>query len=71
MDLILPNQNAWNVELLQQFYQDHIVEEILSIPLSSASFEDKIVWTETSDGCYTVKSGYQFIKQKASIKFQS
>ncbi|GAU30201.1 hypothetical protein TSUD_311520 [Trifolium subterraneum] len=36
-----------------------VAEEILETPLVSSVREDKVVWEEERDGCYSVKSGYK------------
>ncbi|GAU48605.1 hypothetical protein TSUD_327170 [Trifolium subterraneum] len=45
-DLLHENYKAWN-----------IAEKILETPLVSSVREDKVVWEEERNGCYSVKSG--------------
>ncbi|GAU32980.1 hypothetical protein TSUD_358470 [Trifolium subterraneum] len=35
-----------------------VVEEIIATPLISSVKEDKVIWEEERNGCYSVKSGY-------------
>ncbi|GAU39328.1 hypothetical protein TSUD_60790 [Trifolium subterraneum] len=39
--------------------QQDVAEKILETPLVSSVREDKVVWEEERNGCYSVKSGYQ------------
>ncbi|GAU34529.1 hypothetical protein TSUD_394030 [Trifolium subterraneum] len=39
--------------------QQDVAEKILETPLVSSVREDKVVWEEERNGCYSVKSGYK------------
>ncbi|GAU32459.1 hypothetical protein TSUD_144680 [Trifolium subterraneum] len=39
--------------------QQDVAEKILETPLVSSVCEDKVVWEEERNGCYSVKSGYK------------
>ncbi|XP_039169608.1 uncharacterized protein LOC120293888 [Eucalyptus grandis] len=64
-------QNAWNIQLLNHTFDEHIVKEILAIKLWPASTEHKLVWTETVDGQYTVNSAYHFIQKSEATQIVS
>ena len=48
------DHKCWNLHLLQQLFLLFEVEEIRSIPLSSSIPLDKLIWTGTSNGMFTV-----------------
>ncbi|XP_074300856.1 uncharacterized protein LOC141632188 [Silene latifolia] len=56
-DLRLLDGN-WDVELLQSLFTMESVATILAIPLCLSQVHDKVFWKHTSDGIYSVKSGY-------------
>lgn len=64
-------QNAWNNQLLNRTFDEPIVKAILAIKLWPASTEDRIVWTATVDGQYTVKSAYHVIQKSAATQVDS
>ena len=45
------------------------VELIKSIPLSRCEAEDTLFWPFTSNGLYTSKSGYKFLKVEVQIEW--
>ena len=53
-ELIDSENKCWNLHLLQQLFLLFEVEEIRSIPLSSSIPLDKLIWTGTSNGMFTV-----------------
>lgn len=53
----------WNVKKLKYHVPGSIISKIKSIPISQFNVPDIIVWHFTSNGNYTVKSGY-YIAQK-------
>lgn len=56
-DLLYPETNDWNVEMVHQMFP-FIAETILSIKPSKLGAPDKIFWIHTSDGDYKTKTGY-------------
>ena len=54
--LIDSDNRCWNLHLLQQLFLAFEVEEIRSIPLSNSPPPDKLIWTGTSNGLFTVRS---------------
>ena len=49
-------QGDWNIELLNEYFPSCDVTRIRSFP-PEVSLADRLVWTYTNDGQYTVKSG--------------
>ncbi|GAU29636.1 hypothetical protein TSUD_164860 [Trifolium subterraneum] len=45
---------------LQEYIRD-VAERILETPLVNSIREDKVVWEEERNGCYSVKSGYKLV----------
>ena len=58
-ELIDLDNRCWNLHLLQQLFLPFEVEEIRSIPLSNSLPPDKLIWTGTSNGLFTVQSAYK------------
>lgn len=55
---IIEAPGKWNVDLIQQIFLVPDAELILTIPLSPFNHNDSWLWHYNSNGCYTVKSGY-------------
>ena len=56
---IIDHENFWwKTEALAALFLPYEVDIIQSIPLSSRFPEDKIVWAETSNGKFSVRSAY-------------
>ena len=60
-DLIDPESNSWDENLLHGLFIPEEVNLIKSIPLCITLVEDKLVWPFTASGEYSVKSGYNFL----------
>ncbi|XP_057779546.1 uncharacterized protein LOC130998129 [Salvia miltiorrhiza] len=58
-DMLLPDSNRWNFDLLQEMVPAADVQEIMSTPVFSRSGADELIWHFSSNGRYTVKSAYQ------------
>ena len=66
-DLINPDLQMWETDLIKGLFTPQEAELILSIPLSQRRTEYKIIWPFVPSGNYTVKSGYNFlIKENSS-----
>jgi len=65
-ELINKQTLSWKEDIVQNTFEDRIANEILAIPIPSTSEKDKLIWTETISGNYTVKSGYNQLR-KANI----
>ncbi|GAU48559.1 hypothetical protein TSUD_182070 [Trifolium subterraneum] len=57
-DLLLENYKAWDIAKIQNLFIGLVVKEIIATPLISSVKEDKMVWEEERNGCYSVKFGY-------------
>lgn len=58
-DLFLPHTRTWNVDLAHTLFPLQVVRDIVTTPVLQASIDDRRIWRFTSDGLYTVKSGYR------------
>lgn len=63
-DLILPDTHSWNVEKVTRLFSPRDRNAILNIPLSLLSTEDKIIWHWSSNGIYSIKTGYRVLTEK-------
>ncbi|KAF5468857.1 hypothetical protein F2P56_012970 [Juglans regia] len=61
-DLIDPQMQQWKEPLLQELFTQQEITDIKSIPINMRGREDKLVWQFTTNGLYTVKSGYHLSK---------
>ncbi|KAM1551665.1 hypothetical protein ACFX10_043768 [Malus domestica] len=57
-DLIDPATNSWRTDMISNGFNRDDVLLILSIPLSQAGIDDRLVWHYTTNGVYSIKSGY-------------
>ena len=57
-DLIDPNANQWDEELLNQTFWQVDVQRILAIPLPNFGVQDFVVWNLTKTGSFFVYSAY-------------
>lgn len=60
-ELINQDTKEWKVHKLTELFDENVVQEILSAPLSHNPTIDKLGWTRNSAGSYWVKSGYNKI----------
>ena len=65
--LINSHTRNWDMDLLQDLFQPEEVKLIKSIPLGNVSTLDKIVWSHSQSGVYSVKSGYYFLSKDQSM----
>lgn len=65
-DLFLPNGSSWDIELLEEIFSKRDVREISSILIHRYGSKDKLIWSRTSNGTYTVKTGYAVCLQSAT-----
>lgn len=64
-DLVDPQTNDWNFSVIHELYDYHTVQQILAIHVSPSHIEDQLIWTKSIHGDYTVRSGYQSLRQTA------
>jgi hypothetical protein len=59
---MIPETRWWNRQLINNLFMPFEAEHILKIPITNLTRNDEFTWPKTIDGTYTVKSGYQAIK---------
>jgi hypothetical protein len=57
-DIINPSTNSWDNQIISQTFIPIEAKQIIQTPIPTTMEEDIISWQGTSDGIYTVKSGY-------------
>jgi hypothetical protein len=57
-DIINRDANWWDIPLIEQIFTEDTVEKICSIPINHRSQEDKLIWTGTNNGRFSVLSAY-------------
>jgi ribonuclease HI len=60
-DLMLPNVNLWDKEKIESLFPSHIANRIVETPLLNMVEVDKLIWADSVDGVYNVKSGYKLL----------
>ena len=66
--LIDPSTRQWHTNMVDGLFVEEDVELIkikIKIPLSKKVTEDVLYWPFTSNGKYSSKSGYRFLKEEA------
>ena len=58
-ELIHTERNSWKEEVIRQLFLPVDTDTILGIPLSIRLPGDRIIWVETNNGCFTVRSAYK------------
>ncbi|XP_057418218.1 uncharacterized protein LOC130712400 [Lotus japonicus] len=64
--LMVANLQVWNKDLIALVFCPPTAKEILSIPLPLSPSPDVLFWPLTTDGTYTTKTGYDFVRQYRS-----
>lgn len=54
--------HTWKIQELNSLFEAEDVNSILSIPISTAGSNDRLIWHHTKTGNYKVKSGYYIAK---------
>lgn len=62
--LLNQNSEGWNEDLLKSLFYEEKVQAILAIPVRLMGAKDRLVWPYSSNGQYTVSSGYKVAKMK-------
>lgn len=62
-DLFIPGTKTWDEQKLRNLIEEREVASVLSIRPSSTGVKDKIFWSYTTSGTYSVKSGYYTQRQ--------
>ncbi|XP_028945660.1 uncharacterized protein [Malus domestica] len=59
--LICPSTKSWDIEFLRPFISEVELKAIYDIPLGNCSRRDRLIWTSSRLGNYSVRSGYHWI----------
>lgn len=70
-DLMLPNGGGWDRDKVEFLCWPPTATAILSVPLPMYHQEDSFFWPATVDGCYSSKTGYQFIRNQHHARVAS
>ena len=69
-ELIDQEESTWKELLLQRLFDVQVVRVILTVHIRPQMNEDKLIWTGTKEGDYTVKSGYNTLRKKVNTETQ-
>lgn len=58
-EFITNGTNVWNTDKVLQFFSHEDANLILSSRIPNGSVNDRVAWSRTTNGHYTVKTGYQ------------
>uniref|UniRef100_A0A803PEK6 Reverse transcriptase domain-containing protein n=1 Tax=Cannabis sativa TaxID=3483 RepID=A0A803PEK6_CANSA len=61
--LMTPGLRCWDVELIDDLFNERDKNLILQIPLQVAECIDHVIWSFDSSGLYSVKSAYNILQQ--------
>jgi hypothetical protein len=56
--LMTHSKTSWDINKLQELFDQESIEAILKITLWKKNEPDKWVWSNVTDGCFSVKSAY-------------
>ena len=56
---------SWKTSIVDALFLSHEAETIKSIPLSSRLLADRLVWSEMSNGLFSVSSAYDLVVKAA------
>ena len=57
-ELIMPESDSWNSEVIDALFYPHEAEVIKGLPLSARCPSVKIIWAASSNGLFSVRSAY-------------
>ncbi|KAK6144889.1 hypothetical protein DH2020_021709 [Rehmannia glutinosa] len=60
-DLFIPGLYEWDLNIIEEYFCERDVNQILRIPLYYSDEKDSIIWHHSKTGAYTVKSGYKLL----------
>ena len=67
-DLMEIQPRRWKIEVLNQLFSEYVTKKIMYIPISYQDSPDKLIWTASTSGIYSVKSAYQLLKDHYAEK---
>ncbi|CAN1339561.1 Putative ribonuclease H protein At1g65750 [Linum perenne] len=62
-DLFIPGERAWDVEMIQELFNERDTTAIIEILIHAMSGVDGWLWHHSRCGNYTVRSGYKLIME--------
>ena len=62
-DLIDVDSMEWKEHLIRQVFLPQDVDAILSIPLSTHGARDRLIWAESKNGKFSVRSAYRLAQE--------
>lgn len=63
-ELILPGTSSWNSELITSLFNSTESAAIMQIPISSIGLKDRLKWTHSPRGQFSVDSAYSWISSQ-------
>ncbi|CAN1194165.1 Uncharacterized mitochondrial protein AtMg00310 [Linum perenne] len=60
-DLRIPNENAWDMDLIEAIFEERDAKEISNVPLGVGGNVDQRIWHYDKKGAYTVRSAYRVL----------
>lgn len=70
-ELIHPVSGWWDSQIIDSNFLPFEAQRIKAIPISSVAWEDTLIWPKSSDGTYSVKTGYRTLCEESSGDFAS
>lgn len=65
--LLCPENNRWDMDVLQDIFAERDIQRILRIPRGSGSNDDNWMWIDDEKGLYTVKTGYRRLMREFQV----
>ena len=66
-DLLDSEKGEWRTEVIDTVFLPHEADSIKSIPISARLPPDKLIWSETPNGLFTVRSAYKLAVNLLSL----
>lgn len=54
----------WNQLLLYNLFDEQTTQEILAVQINRHITTDELIWTGTKNGSFTVKNGYNILRDR-------
>lgn len=61
-----PSTKEWDEVHIRQAFTSIDVEAVLKVRIPQNNVKDRLTWTASNDGFYTLKSGYDFLRSRWS-----